>query len=199
MRLRVCSVVSAAAMTTAVLVGCSTETGLTAEPAPASITVGAGSSPELAVVAEIYADVLRGTGSPVATAPEFGEGEDLTALDDGTVTLVPAYTGPLLLRLQPGAVAVESDEVFEELNRSLPQGLSVSDYGTAEDPDAGEGDAAANVVPLMRSGVLSSAQVKALNVVAGELTTAELTEMREAVRSGERSPAEVAGDWLAAR
>ncbi|MFF0815448.1 glycine betaine ABC transporter substrate-binding protein [Rhodococcus sp. NPDC003318] len=187
----------------AALVGCAPDSSLTAEPAPAAITVGAGQAPDLAVLAEIYAGVLRGTGSPVDTAPGLAQGQDFAALDDGTVTLVPGYTGPLLQRLQPGATVVDPDDVFEELNRSLPQGLSVSDYGMAEQPGAGESDEAtepaANVVPLMRSGVLTTAQVKALNVVAGELTSAELAEMSEAVRRGGLSPGQAAGEWLAQR
>lgn len=195
-------VTAVALVTVAALAGCSSDSSLTADPAPGPITVGAGASAESQVVAEIYAGVLRGTGSPVQTRLGLADGEDLTLLDSGEVTLVPEYTGALLVRLQPGAAVTDPDEVFEELNRSLPQGLSVSDYGLAEDPevDGEEGDRlAANVVPLMRTGALTNAQVKALNVVAGELTSTDLAEMGEEVRAGERSPVEVAGDWLAAR
>lgn len=189
---------------TAMLTGCAPST-LTADPAPAALTVGAGPAAESQVLAEIYAGVLRGTGSPVRTRLGLTAEQELAELDSGAVTLVPAYTGGLLLRLQPQATAIEPDDVFEELNRSLPQGLSVSDYGTAERPgagDAGEEGAAMpalNVVPLMRTGVLTTAQVKALNVVAGELTSDDLAEMGEAVRVDGRGPDRVAGDWLAAR
>ncbi|MFD1811585.1 glycine betaine ABC transporter substrate-binding protein [Rhodococcus gannanensis] len=189
----------------AVLGGCSTGSSLTDDPAPGPITVGAGESAESQVVAEIYAEVLRGTGSPVSTRLGLGAGDTLAMLDSGEVTLVPEYTGPLLLQLNPNATVTDPadpDEVFAELNRSLPQGLSVSDQGLAEDPatTGEEGErAAANVVPLMRAGALTTAQVKALNVVAGELTSEDLADMGETVRGGERSPGRVAGDWLAAR
>lgn len=198
----------AAAAVTAVagtLVGCSTGQVLSTEPDSGGITVGSGQSPDSRVLAEIYAEVLRGTGASVDTRLGLAEGEDLAALDAGAVDVLPEYMGGLLLRLQPGATVIEPDEVFEELNRSLPQGLSVSDYAVAEQPgagDAGEDGSsapAANVLPLIRSGALTPDQVKALNVVAGELTTDELAEMEDAVRRGDVEPDRAASDWLAAR
>ena len=196
----------AALMTaTGTLVGCSTGQVLSADTDSGVITVGSGQSPDSRVLAEIYAAVLRGTGASVDTRLGLDDGEELAALDDGSVDLVPEYMGGLLLRLQPGTEAIEPDEVFEELNRSLPQGLSVSDYAVAEQPgsgDAGEAGsetAAANVVPLIRGGALTPRQVEALNVVAGELTTDELTEMGDAVRRGEVAPEHAANEWLAAR
>ncbi|MFC9786205.1 glycine betaine ABC transporter substrate-binding protein [Rhodococcus sp. NPDC127528] len=196
----------AVAVAAVLLTGCSSgESGLDGPPRLPSITVGSGQSAENRVLAEIYAGVLRGTGSPVETRLDLAPGEDLAELDSGAVTLVPEYTGRLLERLHPGAAETEPDAVFEELNRSLPAGLSVSDYGMAQEPgsgDAGEAGSsvpAQNVVPLMRSGVLTEAQVKALNVVAGELTSAELAQMGESVRSGERTADRAAADWLGAR
>ncbi|TQF65557.1 hypothetical protein FK531_20885 [Rhodococcus spelaei] len=188
------------------LSGCSSDdSSLAGAPALPAITVGSGQSAESQVLAEIYAKVLRGTGSPVDTRLGLAQGEDLTELDSGAVTLVPEYTGRLLERLHPGATETKPDAVFEELNRSLPTGLSVSDYGMAEEPGSGEagtdgsGEPAQNVVPLMRTGVLTEAQVKALNVVAGELTSAELAQMGEAVRRGDRTADQAAADWLGAR
>jgi len=196
-----------AALMTAVgtLVGCSTGQVLSTDTDSGVITVGSGQSPDRRVLAEIYAAVLRGTGASVDTRLGLGDGEELAALDDGSIDLVPEYMGGLLLRLQPGAEAIEPDEVFEELNKSLPQGLSVSDYAVAEQPgsgDAGEAGsevAAANVVPLIRGGALTPQQVEALNVVAGELTTDELIEMGDAVRRGDVAPEHAANEWLAAR
>ncbi|GAA4477483.1 hypothetical protein GCM10023094_19830 [Rhodococcus olei] len=205
MNLRVARVVAAAATAAAAVAGCAPSSTLTADPAPAAVTVGAGASPDSRVLAEIYAGVLRGAGSPVRTEPGLAGGEDLTALDAGTVTLVPEYTGELLLRLQPGASAITSDEVYEELNRSLPQGLSVSDPGSAQAPNAGDAGEeggtrpALDVVPVMRTGVLTEPQIKALSVVAGELTSAELAAMTDSVDRGERTPEQAAADWLAAR
>ncbi len=204
MGIRLLGVAAAATVAAGTLVGCSTGQVLSTEPASGVITVGSAESPDSRVLAEIYAAVLRGTGASVDTVG-LAEGEDLAALDAGEVDVLPEYMGGLLLRLQPGADAIEPDEVFEELNRSLPQGLSVSDYAVAEQPgaeDAGEDGSttpAANVVPVIRGGALTPEQVKALNVVAGELTTEELTEMGDAVRRGDLEPDRAASDWLAAR
>ena len=199
--MRALSVVAGALVVAAAVAGCA-GSALTDDPAPGSITVGSGESAESRILAEIYAGVLRGTGSPVETRLGLGDEETLALLDSGEVTLVPEYTGSLLLQFNPAATVTDPDDVFDELNRSLPQGVSVSDYGLAEDPSVtGEvGDRAAeNVVPLMRTGALTTTQIKALNVVAGELTSTDLADMGDEVRAGERSPGQVAGDWLAAR
>jgi len=55
--------------------------------------------------------------------------------------------------------------------------------------------AAQNVVPLFRRDVFGERQLDALSVIAGELTTADLAEMRARVDGGEDSAA-VADAWL---
>lgn len=190
------------AMSTAVvfaLTGCTVDNSrLDEAQAPAAITVGSGESAESQVVAGIYAEILRGTGSPVEEGAAETRAQYVEDLGTADITVVPDFTGQLLHFFQPDSTLTDPDEVFEELNRSLPEGLSVSDYSDAELKT--EGDATAeNVVPLMRSGVLTEDQVKALNVVAGELTSADLAAMVERVRVGELTPAQAADEWLAAR
>ncbi|WP_081830617.1 glycine betaine ABC transporter substrate-binding protein [Rhodococcus sp. UNC363MFTsu5.1] len=189
-------------MSTAVvfaLTGCTVDNSrLDEAQAPAAITVGSGESAESQVVAGIYAEILRGTGSPVEEGAAETRAQYVEDLGTADITVVPDFTGQLLHFFQPDSTLTDPDEVFEELNRSLPEGLSVSDYSDAEVKT--EGDATAeNVVPLMRSGVLTEDQVKALNVVAGELTSADLAAMVERVRVGELTPAQAADEWLAAR
>ncbi|MEV0945722.1 ABC transporter substrate-binding protein [Rhodococcus sp. NPDC049939] len=261
--------------------------------APASqIVVGAGDSAESRILAEIYAGALRTTGASVSTAHGLGARTDyLGELDAGDVTVVPELTGELLRYYNPRSTETEQDDVFEALSRSLPQGLSVSDFASAEDrsvlaitpetstrlsltaledlnpwcstttvvyapsfeadalaglsgcsfaqtrmatddaaaiaevtapesadesvrlagvttasPDVAGADlvllsdadhvfTAQNVVPLYRSGSLRESQVKAMNLVAGELTTADLADMIGQVRDGADS-AGVARIWL---
>lgn len=55
-----------------------------------------------------------------------------------------------------------------------------------------------NVVPLFRTGDLDPDQILALNVIAGELTTADVEAMLETIDSG-RSIEEVTGQWLSER
>lgn len=57
---------------------------------------------------------------------------------------------------------------------------------------------AENVIPLFRQGSLGDPQIRALNTVAGELTTQELQEMVDAVDVGGRKIDDVVADWLAA-
>lgn len=182
-----------------VLAGCSVDNSrLDEAQPPAAITVGSGESPESQVVAEIYAGILRGTGSRVEVGSPVTRAEYVEGLGAAAATVVPDFTGQLLHYFQPNSTLTDPDEVFEELNRSLPEGLSVSDYGDAELETEGSGPAQ-NVVPLIRNGVLTEDQLKALNVVAGELTSADLAAMAERVRRGEADPEQAAADWLSAR
>jgi osmoprotectant transport system substrate-binding protein len=69
-----------------------------------------------------------------------------------------------------------------------------SDLATVADPDYAF--RAENVVPLFRTGALTQVQIKKLNYVAGELTTAEFADMVRRVREAPASAAELARGWL---
>lgn len=291
----------------ALVAACGVDTSVADEsaPGPARVVVGSGSSAASELLAEIYAGSLRATGVPVDTRSGLGDrAEYLAELDRAAITLVPEFTGRLLHHYDHDAAETSADDVFEALNKSLPEGLSVSDYAMAEDrsvlvvtaqtadrwhletvdqlaphcgeltlatapdfaangdlPAAGRGgcefagvrdlgddvlavreltgdhvqvaglttasadlaqadsapadsaqarhDAlvpldddgavftAQNVVPLFRKGTLGETQIKALNIVAGELTTADLAKMLGQIRDGDTSVADVAGAWLA--
>ncbi len=164
------------------------------------IVVGSADSPESAIVAELYAGAIGGTGAQVRT--DLGLGERTTylgALDSGRITLLPEQSGAYLAYLHPSADVTDADDVYTELNRSLPEGISVSDYAMAEVPaaqvDARDETSAQNVLPVFRTGALTEDQIRRLNIVAGELTTAGLAEMTAAVAAGESS-GDVARSWL---
>lgn len=257
-----------------------------------AVVVGSGETIAGGILAEIYAGAIRSTGAAASTVAGQGDrARYLEQLDSGAVTLVPEFTGALLAFYVPESSVTDPDEVFESLSGALPQGLSISDFGAAEDRSvlvvteetadrlgvrdvedladrcgalvAGFGpgfrrnsagsrglgevgctfserrevseEAAAvrelsegavqvvglgtaspdligsalvvladdthvfpaqNVVPLFRQGALGEAQIKALNIVAGELTTADLAEMIGQVRGGESSSGDVARAWL---
>ncbi|WP_415973532.1 glycine betaine ABC transporter substrate-binding protein [Rhodococcus sp. 077-4] len=126
--------------------GCSA--GASTDPAPTPVVVGAGSSDISRVLSQIYAGGLRSTGVTVEVKDGLGDRPDyLAALDRGEVTMVPDLTGDLLRTFDTLSSATEAENVFTELNRSLPAGLSVGDYATAEDrlaiavaPDASAAD-----------------------------------------------------------
>ena len=111
--------------------GCSaaTPTGPAATP-----VVGSGSSDLSRLLAQIYAGGLRSTGVDVEVKEDLGDRADyLATLDRGEVTMVPDLTGELLRTFDTLSAATEAEDVYTELNRSLPAGLSVGDYATAED------------------------------------------------------------------
>ncbi|RDI53061.1 glycine betaine ABC transporter substrate-binding protein [Nocardia mexicana] len=55
---------------------------------------------------------------------------------------------------------------------------------------------AQSVIPLYRKGTLTARQLKKLNYVAGELTTADLTDMVRALRDDHASAPDLARTWL---
>ena len=64
------------------------------------LTVGSASFPESAVVAELYAQALRGAGIEAVHTPDLGFREVyLPALEDGDIDLVPEFVGSLLTHL----------------------------------------------------------------------------------------------------
>ncbi|MEV6134666.1 glycine betaine ABC transporter substrate-binding protein [Nocardia sp. NPDC051990] len=117
------------------------------DPGP-TIAVGAGDSMESNLLAQIYAGALARTGARTSVTADLGNRADyLTALDAGTVTVVGEHGGELLTFLNAGAQArkpeVTTDiadpsapvrlSVPEELSRSLPEGLAVSDPADGTD------------------------------------------------------------------
>ena len=144
---------------------------------------------------------------------------DLTTLDElvpscsrSTAVLAPAFEADALPDLtgctfaQTRTVADDAAAVGE-LAAPAPSDGAVRVAGvTTASPDVSDADlvlladddhvfTAQNVVPLFRIGTLTEAQLKALNVVAGELTTADLADMIGQVRGGADS-ADVARVWL---
>lgn len=131
-------IASSVAVAVSVLaVGCSSAGSVldSADQAVANtLTVSAGVGTAGEVLGEIYAQALRRTGTDVHFRPgPVQRGEYLAALDGGEVDLVPEFSGSLLIHLQPGTTTTEPDEVYAELSRSLPQGISVSDFAGAQD------------------------------------------------------------------
>jgi osmoprotectant transport system substrate-binding protein len=57
-------------------------------------------------------------------------------VQDGSIDLIPEYSGVLLKHVNKEATEVGSDEVYAALKKALPQGLIVLDKSSAEDKDA---------------------------------------------------------------
>jgi osmoprotectant transport system substrate-binding protein len=102
-----------------------------------TIVIGSANFPESAVLATIYEQALAAKGVKASTKLNIGSREVyIKALQDGSINLVPEYSGTLLQYFDKAATAVSPDDVFAALPAALPSGLSVLDKSAAEDKDA---------------------------------------------------------------
>ncbi|WP_320536064.1 ABC transporter substrate-binding protein [Pseudarthrobacter sp. IC2-21] len=102
-----------------------------------SLVVGSADFPESQIIAEIYAGALNAAGVTASTKPNIGSREIyVKAVQDGSVDLVPDYTGNLLSYFDASAPEVAADDVYKALPGKLPDGLAVLDASKAEDKDA---------------------------------------------------------------
>jgi osmoprotectant transport system substrate-binding protein len=102
-----------------------------------SITVGSADFPESQLLAEIYAGALQAKGITVNKKLNIGAREAyIPALQDGSIDLIPEYTGVLTQYFNKNAKATDADGVYAELKASLPDKLEVLDKSAAEDKDS---------------------------------------------------------------
>jgi osmoprotectant transport system substrate-binding protein len=102
-----------------------------------TITVGSANFPENALLADIYADALSAKGVKVTKKLNIGSRETyIPALKDGSIDLIPEYTGVLAQYFNPNAKATDANGVYAELKAALPPTLTVLDKSAAEDKDA---------------------------------------------------------------
>ncbi|MQA03252.1 MAG: glycine/betaine ABC transporter substrate-binding protein [Streptosporangiales bacterium] len=107
--------------------------------ASGTITVGAANFPENQLLAEIYAQVLEAEGVKVSRKMNVGTREAyIPALKDGSIDLLPEYTGSLLEYQKKGHTedATDPEKVYEQAQASLPKGFELLDMSSAEDKDA---------------------------------------------------------------
>ncbi len=101
-----------------------------------TVVVGSADFTESALLMEIYAAALRKSGIEVQTRPRLGTREITNvAVQDGSITVIPEYSGNLLQSVDPDATATAADDVYAALQRSLPPGLEVLEQSAAEDSD----------------------------------------------------------------
>jgi osmoprotectant transport system substrate-binding protein len=105
--------------------------------AAGSIVVGSANFPESALLAEIYAGALKAKGVNASTKLNIGAREVyIPALQDGSIDLLPEYTGVLLQYFDKSATAVTPDDVYAALQKALPANFTVLEKSSAEDKDA---------------------------------------------------------------
>jgi glycine betaine/choline ABC-type transport system substrate-binding protein len=102
-----------------------------------TLKVGSANFQENVVLANIYAQALQAQGATVTTQLNIGSREAyMPALQDGSIDLIPEYTGVLLQYFDEKATATSPEDVFAALPDALPEGLTVLDQSQAEDKDA---------------------------------------------------------------
>jgi osmoprotectant transport system substrate-binding protein len=102
----------------------------------APVVVGSADFTESKILAEIYSQALKGKGVESSTKLGIGSREIYTkALQDGSISAVPEYTGNLLLNFDANATATTADEVEKSLPAVLPPGLKVLKASPAVDQD----------------------------------------------------------------
>jgi len=111
--------------------------GTSAAAASGTIVVGSANFPESALLAEIYAGALSAKGIKVDKKLNIGSRETyIPALKDGSIDLIPEYTGVLDQYFNKNAKAATADAVYAELKAGVPATLTVLAKSTAEDKDA---------------------------------------------------------------
>ncbi len=100
------------------------------------VVVGSANFPENVLLMEIYAEALRQAGVEVATSPRLGTREITNqALQDGSISVMPEYTGNLLQSFDRDSAATAPEEVYAALQQALPENLEVLEYSEAQNSD----------------------------------------------------------------
>jgi osmoprotectant transport system substrate-binding protein len=105
--------------------------------ASGSITVGSADFSESQVLGEIYAGAIKAKGINVTTKPNIGSRDVyIKALQDGSIDIVPEYTGSLLTFLKGTPPSQDPDAVYATLKTTLPPTLVVLDKSAAQDKNS---------------------------------------------------------------
>lgn len=101
-----------------------------------SVTIGSADFTESQLIASIYSQALQGAGVEVKEQFNIGSREVyMAALQDGSIDLVPEYSGALLKYLDTTAKASTSTDVAAALATKLPPGVTMLTPSAAEDRD----------------------------------------------------------------
>ncbi|MFF1632956.1 ABC transporter substrate-binding protein [Leifsonia sp. NPDC058248] len=111
--------------------------GSTSSSSSDTVTVGSAAFGESEIIAQIYAQALESKGVKVNTKLSIGQRDVyLKALQDGSIDLIPEYSGNLLQFYSKDSTATSSDDVYAALNDALPKGFEVLDQSEAQDADS---------------------------------------------------------------
>lgn len=101
-----------------------------------TLTIGSAGFAESEIIAELYAQVLEGSGYQVKRRMRIGSREVFfAALQDGSIDLIPDYSGNLLQFLDPETTAT-TEEVESALTQALPNDMRLLNPAPAENRDS---------------------------------------------------------------
>jgi osmoprotectant transport system substrate-binding protein len=101
-----------------------------------SVTIGSAAFPENVLLADIYAGAMSAKGVKVSKKLQIGERPVyIKALQDGSIDMVPEYSGSILSYFDKSATATAPDAVYAALQQKLPTTLAVLNYAQAQDND----------------------------------------------------------------
>ncbi|GAA0416525.1 MULTISPECIES: ABC transporter substrate-binding protein [Leifsonia] len=102
-----------------------------------SVTIGSAAFGESEILMQVYGQALAANGVKVNYKPSIGQRDVyLKALQDGSIDLIPEYSGNLLQFYKKDATATSSDDVYTALKSALPKGYEVLDQAEAQDADS---------------------------------------------------------------
>jgi osmoprotectant transport system substrate-binding protein len=138
-----------------------------------AIVVGSADFSESVVLAEIYAGALKAKGVDASTKTNIGSREIyLKALEDGSIQVVPEYTGALALYYDKAFDKTEPNDVYDALKGSLPANLTVLEKSAAEDNDS-------IVVTKETAAKVGATTLSELTGKTGDLTLGAPPEFKE--------------------
>lgn len=111
------------------------ESSMPAESQP--IIIGSANFVESELIAGIYAAALKAKGVDASTHLDIGSREVyLQALEDGSINLMPEYTGGVLAYYSKDSQATAPEDVYNAAKAALPSSLEMLDYSQAQDKDS---------------------------------------------------------------
>ncbi|WP_301924763.1 ABC transporter substrate-binding protein [Corynebacterium glaucum] len=139
------SVLAFAAVATLTLASCASEDptatttapGTDTESADGTVKIGTANFPESEIIGQIWAEALREAGFDVEVTSGIGSREVyITALEEGSINLVPEYSGNLTQYFGELPAGADEDAVRDTLRSALPAELEAGDFAPGESKDA---------------------------------------------------------------
>lgn len=143
-----------------------------------TLVVGSADFPESQIIAEIYAGALNAKGIEASTKPGIGSREIYyQALEDGSVQIIPDYSGNLLLFADTEATAQSAEEIMDALPAALKEESPDANIAVLEPASAESKDAL--VVTQATAEKFDFTSLEDLAKVCGEITIGAPTTFQE--------------------